>query len=135
MSKTLILDDRAVTTVSAMNDHVAALGRAYGEDSPQHAKAASSLARALAGLMLAGFSEQGTVSKDGDLSLFVAEGGYGYALIFHTQHRACTVCRAQLDAGGYVRYQPSDTTGCEPGAHVPDYGYDLPSPGTWSMHS
>lgn len=137
MTKTLILDDTAVATVTAMHEHVAALGRAFGEHSPEHAAAAASLARALAGLMLSGFADTANVHRDGDLSLFVREGGFGYGLIFHTRHRSCTApgCRAQLYASGGVRYQPTGTSPCADGAHVPDYGYDQPSPGTWSMHS
>lgn len=133
--KTLVLDERAVSTIAAMNDHVAALGRYYGDTSTQYTKAAVSLGNALATLMLTGFGDTARVYRDGDLSLYVREGGFAYGLVFHTVHRECTVCGAQLSHTGQVRYHRDGEERCADGAHVPDYDYDAPSPGTWSMHS
>lgn len=119
--KTITLHDNATKVISNMQDRVEEIGTRYGEHSPEHAKAAASLSRALTGLMLSGFSDTAEVSRDGDLSLYVTEGAFAYGIIFHGD-------RAATDQILAKHGQSRDTTN----AHVIDL-YDIA--GSWTTHS
>lgn len=134
-TKTITLSEQAMSTMQAIAHHVQALAGAYGEGSPEHSKAAHSALMALTGLMTSGFGPAADVSRDGDLSLYVRENGFGYGIVFHTRHRQCTTCKAQLGASGEVRWAPRDEARCADGTHTPDYPLGQPSPGSWSTHS
>lgn len=117
--KTITLHDNATTTISNMRDRVALIGNRYGDTSPEYAKAAGSLAAALTALSLSGFGNA-EVSRDGDLSLYVAENGFVYGLIFHPDP---TPARRKLTEHGIDPDVATDAL-----AH-----YDVC--GSWSMHS
>lgn len=85
--KTITLSQNASEVIRNMQGQVAQIGQLYGEHSPEHAAAAVSLSNALTNLMLSGFGDA-EVSRDGEISLFVNEAGFGYALVFHRDRGA-----------------------------------------------
>lgn len=74
--------EQAVAVVSAMHERVQALGRHFGENSPEYTTAATSLMRELTRIVQGGFDNKATVMRDGDLSLLVREGSFTYGIIF-----------------------------------------------------
>lgn len=146
--KTVVYSESAIATISAMNNHVHLLRSHYGPSSSEHTEAAERLAHVMHTIIMAGFSNQATVSKDGDLSLFVNEGNgtYVYGIIWHGTKRGCTNegCKAVLNDDGTAWVYSRDYRMCtdyligttpEFTEHVPSYPYDAPQPGTWSVHS
>lgn len=135
--KTVIYHDSAIETMSAMHEHVLKLRSYFGSTSSRYTEAAERLAHVLRSISLQGFGDHAEVTKDGDLSLFVNEGrgSYVYGIIWHGERRHCTVegCKAVLNNDGTF-WTYSGGPVCE-GPHVPDYPYDAPQPGSWSVHS
>lgn len=80
--KTVILTEDALTTITAMHHKVQQIGAHFGETSPEYVKAAVSLAQVLTTIYTMGFNMEARVYKDGDLSLYVREGGFGYGIIW-----------------------------------------------------
>lgn len=80
--KTIVWGEQALATARDMQDKVQSLGRHFGEHSPEHAKAAASLARVMLTINMTGFADKAEVSRDGDLSLYVVEGGFHYGIIW-----------------------------------------------------
>lgn len=80
--KTIIWDERALETVQAMRTRVDQVGTYFGERSPEYAKTAASLGSALGNILMKGFADTARVSRDGELSLYVVEGGFHYGVIF-----------------------------------------------------
>jgi hypothetical protein len=80
-SRQLDLTPGALGVIAAMQARVAAVAEEYGEDSPEHAEIAASLANALARMLQLG----GRITKDDDLSLFGASH-LAYGVIFFPRH-------------------------------------------------
>lgn len=135
--KTVRYSEDAITTMSAMRDHVLKLRAHYGPASTQYTEAAERLAHVLHTITLPGFGDQAVVTKDGPLSLFVNEGNgsYVYGVIWHGTKRGCTNegCRAVLNDDGTAWTYMPDWHMCD--SHVPTYPFDAPQPGSWSVHS
>ena len=133
--KTITYSESAITTISAMYEHVEKLSNAYGPDSAQHQRAAGSLARVMRQTVMAGFGSTADVSRDGDLSLYVVEGTFHYGVIWHGVRRGCLTpgCKAYLNDDGTAWAYSRDHEMCD--NHQPDYPLDFPHPGEWSTHS
>ena len=104
--KTVLITADALEAIRRMHDHVALLGRYYGERSETYGTSAASLAHALSHVMLSGFGDA-RVMRDGPLSLFVNEQGFCYGVIFRERAR------------------PTEY------AHM----VDAPAPCEWTLHS
>lgn len=131
---TLTIDERGNEVLIAQHTHLDALGRYYGPRSPEYVDAMTSLTRCWAALLARSMSGAARVSRDGALSLYVVDGIH-YGIIWHETRRTCTTCGALLNEEGKTSWSSVGRPQCEPGTHVPDYPYDAPSKGTWSMHS
>jgi len=97
------LTDAAVDTITAMRERVWQLGSYYGQSDDKVIKAMDSLFHNLIALNNRFFGSHAVVSKDGELSLFVAEyadserrqsgnAGFVYGLIWHEDRRKCEKC-------------------------------------------
>jgi hypothetical protein len=134
---TLHISREATDVIAACADHVAALGRHYGTDSPIYHAAATSWAQRLAGLFTMTTGALTHISRDGDKSLYVTtSSGLVYGLIFHSTSRRCTVdgCQARLTDDG-IAYTTAHDAVIGEHEHRPSYPFDAPQPGTWSIHS
>ena len=133
--KTITYTESAITTISDMYLHVEKLSDAYGPDDVRHLKAAGTLARVMRQVVMAGFANEATVSRDGVLSLYVVEGGFHYGVIWHSVRRACLTpgCKAYLNDDGTAWAYSRDHEMCD--NHQPAYPLDFPPPGEWSTHS
>lgn len=69
---------QAVQTIQRMGDHVSRLGTFYGEHSPEHCRAATSLAHCLAAVIGLG----GRITQDSDLGLY-GVSFFHYGVVFH----------------------------------------------------
>jgi hypothetical protein len=135
--KTVVYTESAIETISAMYGHVYKLRQHYGPGSKEYTEASERLAHVMHSVVMTGFGDHATVSKDGDLSLFVNEGhgSYVYGIIWHGTRRNCTNegCHAVLNNDGTGWAYMPEWYMCD--QHVPSYPYDAPQPGSWSVHS
>jgi len=126
----------AVDVIGACVRHIADLGRFYGQGSDTYREALTSWHHCLTGLFTMNMGADTHITVDGTLSLFVAcANGYAYGVIFHGQHRRCTVngCQTTIrDDGTTYPAAPSTTDEHE---HQPSYPLGAPQPGRWSVHS
>ena len=123
---TITYTPEAAAAVEAMTMRVAQIAGLYGDDSPEHARAAASLARYL-GRIAAG--PDAHVSRDGHLSLLVRHtSGFTYGIVFFRDHDAA---QRFLTAHGHPApgqgEGESDTAGL--------YALYADVAGTWSAHS
>lgn len=122
-------------TLTAMYEHVQAIGRDWGEKSPEYAAAAGSLSRQVVTMFASPMTASPRVMRDGPLSLFVTDG-ICYGIIWHGRRRHCTIegCRAVInDDGTAWSYGPSFPMLDH--EHTPDYPLTAAQPGSWSFHS
>ncbi len=126
----------AVDTIAACNDHVEKLLAAYGPRHDYYLHAEQSLRRQLSKMFSMFFGGATTVSRDGELSLFISTGSsFVYGMIFHGIRRSCTNegCHARINDDGTVWTYMPDYAVCD--SHVLSYPLDAPMPGSWSFHS
>jgi hypothetical protein len=133
--KTITYTETAITTIGAMYAHVDKLASHFGEHSDEYRVAAQSLARVMRQTVMAGFGNMASVSRDGDLSLYVIEGTFHYGVIWHSVRRNCLTpgCLAYLNDDGTTWTYSRDHAVCD--SHQPSYPLHFPHPGSWSTHS
>ncbi|GAA0908710.1 hypothetical protein [Virgisporangium aurantiacum] len=133
----LTLTRDAVDVISACELHLERLRAFYGPASDIYQTAMHSWHRNLTSLLTMNTGGHTTVSRDGDLSLFIrAANGLVFALIFHGATRRCTGkgCAALIDDDGATR--PAGTgAAVRVHKHIPTYPVGAPRPGTWTFHS
>jgi hypothetical protein len=134
---TLDVTKEAVDVIAACDSHIRRLADFYGPASPIHLDALTSWHSHLARLFSMGLGAYTTISRDGDLSLFVSSAsGLVFGLIFHGARRRCT----DPDCGAFLA-DDGTATGHTSGAsvrehpHLASYPLDGPRPGTWAFHS
>ncbi|GHJ45868.1 hypothetical protein Cs7R123_32100 [Catellatospora sp. TT07R-123] len=126
----------AADVITACEQHLHALARFYGERSERYLAALSSWHRHVAGLLTPGAGPQVTVSRDGGMSLYVSTGSLVYGVVFHGDKRSCATPGCAAIPTPERAWRPA-----YPGAavldheHQPDFPFDGPQPGTWSVHS
>lgn len=82
--KTIAYHDFALETIVNMIDHPAKVAATFGTDSEEYKEELKSLHDCLKALFRTGFSNQAYVTKDGDLSLYINEGGkFVFGMVFH----------------------------------------------------
>lgn len=130
------LSREACDTISAMHSHVQALGRDWGERSPEYLTAAVSLARQLSSMFASPWRADTTVHRDGPLSLIV-HSGITYGVIWHGKRRHCTTdgCHAWIEDDGKVWTWDRESAPILEHEHTPDYPLAAAQPGDWSFHS
>lgn len=144
--------EQAAEALTAMHEQAAGVAAAWGRSHPDTAiKCLTSLSRNTAQLFNTFFGNTSTISRDGELSLFVSTAsGYVYGLIFHgdwvdpaqpedpANGRATRMgryCFAVVDDSDGRRCGHPFVNGeatCE--GHNP-VCIAAPVPGTWSFHS
>jgi hypothetical protein len=126
----------AVDVIGACVRHVADLGHFYGQGSDIYREALTSWHQCVTGLFTMNMGADTRITVDGTLSLLVScANGYVYGVIFHGQHRRCTIdgCQTTIrDDGTTYPATPSTTDDHE---HRPSYPLGAPQPGRWSVHS
>lgn len=134
----LTVSREATDVITAASRHCAALAQHFGADSREAREAVWSWQDQLARLFGMAFGAATHVSRDGELSLLVStQAGIVHGIIFHREHRGCTVagCQAVINDDGTAWTYLPDAPACADGQHVPSYPLDAPHPGAWSFHS
>lgn len=126
----------ACDTLAAMRSHVQAIGRDWGQTSPEYAEAAESLARQVTTIFASPWAESTTVVRDGPLSLVVS-GGLTYGVIWHGRKRTCTTdgCHGWIADDGHVTTWDRERAPILEHEHTPSYPITAAQPGSWSFHS
>lgn len=128
----------AVDVIAACEARIQDLGQHYGFTSQYYQDALHSFHRQLVRLFSMSMGADTSISKDGDLSLFVRMGsGFVFGVIFHEDRRQCTdtECGAQWSESGEPWTYSSERYPIKDHEHVWSYPVGSPLPGTWSFHS
>lgn len=127
----------AADVIAACEKHLDDLAAHFGDMSPEYVNALRSWHRCLTSVLSSHAGQPITVSREGDLSLYVSTAAFDYGVIFHGVVRRC---RDFPDCGAiYGR----DGSWWAPHAERPELDHPhvlnipvgAPQPGTWSQHS
>lgn len=141
---TLEVTPQARDTIREMQGRVEQLENVYGQDHDWTKEASRSLHTNLYQLFNTFFGEFAIVTRDSELSLFVAywankdrydkgeHAGFVHGVIWHRVYRKCQVCGV---IQGYEKYNESKIPVCPEDDHVWNFYSDQPEPGSWSFHS
>lgn len=133
---TFTLASSATDTLAAMLAHVQALGRDWGESSPQYLTAAASLGRQVTMLFARPMTQNTEVWRDGPLSLLVT-GGITFGIIWHGEKRRCLTegCGAVINDDGTAWTYSKVHFPMLDHEHELSYPLTVAQPGSWSFHS
>lgn len=133
----LHISREASDVIAACEAHLNALGQHYGTQSAVYQTALTGWHRNLILLMVMGLGADTHITALDTRSLLVrTASGLAYGIVFHPEHRRCTLdgCAAVIDDDGTAHPAGPDTPVADH-QHQPSYPLRAPQPGRWMAHS